>query len=187
MILGRILFLIEFLTKILMKHGNWFFRSFSCSNFKFHSSINQAFCSLRIKPISFCEQDNNRNCAPKNRLESRIICSSHTSTSSTFIKEIQLCACDWSAFIIHWNAEPTQDLFRCTLMLPFRTYQIACRLSPRVFLVEHFCTKFLTLSNSVLLPTSKPHESWKTNAILLSNIISFSISCSPLCHIFSKM
>ena len=66
------------------------------------------------------------------------------------------------------------------------TYQITCRWSLMSLLVERFCTKSLTLSSSDVLPASKPHESWKTNAVLLSNIISFSISCSPLCNTFSK-
>ena len=67
------------------------------------------------------------------------------------------------------------------------TYQITCRRSLRFLLVEHFCTKRLTIRSSNVLPASKPHESWKTNALLLSNVISFSISCSPLCHTFSKV
>ena len=66
------------------------------------------------------------------------------------------------------------------------TYQITCRRSLRFLLVEHFCTKRLTVRSSDVLPASKPRESWKTNALLLSNVISFSISCSPLCHTFSK-
>jgi len=66
------------------------------------------------------------------------------------------------------------------------TYQITCRWSLRSLLVEHFCTKFLTWSSSDVLPASKPRESWKTNAVLLSNIISFSILCSPLCCTFSN-
>ena len=41
----------------------------------------------------------------------------HTSTSTTLSKEIYLCPCNWSGFIIHWNAVPTQDGFRCTLLL----------------------------------------------------------------------
>ena len=59
------------------------------------------------------------------------------------------------------------------------------------FLVEHFCTKSLTLSSSDVLPASKPRESWKTNALLLSNnhiarlraqnpLLTFSINCSHL-------
>ena len=66
-ILGRILCLIELLTKILLKPGNWFFRSFDCSIFNIHSSINQVFNGLGIKHICFCKQDNNRNCAEKGK------------------------------------------------------------------------------------------------------------------------
>ena len=114
-----ILFLIELLTKLLLKPDNWFLWSFHCSIFNIHSSINQVFHCLGIKHVCFCKQDNDRNCAQKRKgCVQEVINSLHTLTSPTLSKEIWLCPCNWSGFITDWDAVPIQNVFRCALMLP---------------------------------------------------------------------
>ena len=188
MSLGRILFLVELLTKILLKLGNWFFWSFDCSMFNIHSSINQVFHHVCIKHVCFCKQDNNRNCAQKEKIAFKTL-----SIVYTPLPVPHLAKKFNSALVIGLASSliGMQYLYRmyadALLWYHSVTYHITCRWSLRFFLVERVCKKFLTLSSSDVLPASKPHESWKTNAVLLLNIISFSISCSPLCHTLSKM
>ena len=68
MFFGRILCLIELLTKILLKPGKWFFWSFDCSILNIHSIVNQVFDGMGIKHICFCKQHNNRSCAQKEKV-----------------------------------------------------------------------------------------------------------------------
>ena len=188
MILGRILCLIKLLTKFFLKPGNWFLWSFNCSIFGIHSSINQVFNGWGIKHICFCKQDNNRNCAPKGNMKFKRLSRFYTPLpvphslkkfNSALV--IGLASSLIGMQYLHWMYSIALECYHSI------TYQITCRCSLRSFLVEHFCTKSLTFSSSDVLPASNPRESWKTNAALLLNIISFSISCSPLCQTFSKM
>ena len=188
MSLGGILFLKEFVTKILLKPDNWFLWSFHCSIFNIHSSLNQVFDCWGIKHVCFCKQDNNRNCAQKenvtfNRLSIvytplPVPCSAKKFNSALVIGLAS------SLIGMQYLSRMNSDALQCYHSV---TYQMACSLSLRFFLAERFCKKSLTLSSSDVLPASKPRESWKIYPVLLSNIISFSISCSPLCHILSKM
>ena len=186
MSLGRILFLIELLTKILLKPGNWFFWGLHCSIFKIHSSINQMFHGLSIKHICFCEQHNNRNWAQKEMVKSRSSIAytplpvPHSAKKFNSALVIGLAS---SLIGMQYLHRMHSNALYCYYSV---TYQITCKRSPIIFSVEHLCTKSFTLFNSNVLPDSKPRESWKTNALLLLNIISFSISCSPLCNTFSK-
>ena len=188
MILGRILCLIELLTKLLVKPGNWFFWSFDCSIFIIHSSINQVFSALGIKHICFCKQDNNRNCAQKEKVKFSSLSIVYTPLpvphSLKKFNSALVIGLASSLIAMQYLYRIYSEAFQCYHSI---TYQITCRWSLMSLLVERFCTKSLTLSSSDVLPASKPRESWKTNAVLLSNLISFSISCCPLCHTFSKM
>ena len=187
MFLGRILFLIELLTKHLMKPGNWFIWSFNSSIFNIHSSIDQVIYGLGIKHVCFCEQDNNRNCAQKEIARCKRLSVVYTPLpvphSAKKFNSALVIGLASSLIGMQYLHRMYSDALLCYQSV---TYQIACRWSLRLLLVAHFCTKSLTLSNSDVLPASKPDESWKTNAVLLSNIISFSISCSPLCQSLSK-
>ena len=171
MILGRILCLIELLTNILLKPGNWFFWSFVCSIFNIHSIIDQVFDGMGIKHICFCKQDNNRNCAQKwkmkfNRLS--IIYPPlpvpHSLKKFNSALVIGLASSLIGMQYLHTRYSNTLKCYHSI------THQITCRWFLMSLLVERFCTKSLTLSSSDVLPASKPHESWKTNALLLSNI-----------------
>ena len=188
MFLGGILLFIELVAKILLKPGNWLFWSFNCSIFNIHSSINQMFNGLGIKHICFCKHNNNWNCGPKGKVKfERLFIVYSPLPVPHLLKKFN------SAVVIGLASSliGMQYLYRmdsdALLCYHLVTYQITCRWSMRCLLVEHFCTKSLTLLSSNVLPASKPRESWKTNALLLSNIISFVISCSPLWHTFSKM
>ena len=184
---GRILFFIELLTKTLLKSGDWFFRSFNCSIFNTHSTINQVFHSLGIKHVCFCKQDNNRNCTQQGKLRFRRSSIVYTPLpvphSAKKFNSALVIGLASSLIGMQYLHRMYSDALQCYHSV---TYQITCRWSLRSLLVERLCTKSLTLSSSDVLPASKPHESWKTNALLLSNVISFSISCSPLCHTVSK-
>ena len=186
MSLGGILFLIELLTKILFKPGNWFLWSFHCSIFNIHSSINQVFHHWGIQHVCFCKQDNNRNCTQKEKVTFKRLLTLYTPLpvphSAKKFNSALVIGLASSLIGIQYLYRMYPDTLQCYHLI---TYQITCRWSLRSLLVEHFCTKSLTLSSSDVLPASKPHESWKTNAVLLLNIISFSMSCSPLCHTFS--
>ena len=188
MILGRILRLIELLTKILLKPGNWFFWSFDCSIFNIHSIINQVFNGMGIKHICFCKQDNNRNCAQKEKVKIKSLSIVYTPLpvphSLKKFNSALVIGLASSLIGMQYLYRMDSEALQCYHSV---TYQITCRWAWMLVLVEHFCTKSSTLSSSDVLPASNPRESWKTNAILLSNIISSSISCSPLCQTFSKM
>ena len=187
MSLGRILLLIELLTRILMKSGNWFMWSFNCSIFNTHSSINQVFHGLGIKHICFCEQNNNRNCKQKGKVRFKRLSMVYTPlpVPHSLKKFNSALVTGLTTLLIgmQYLHRVYSDALYCYHSV---TYQITCKRSFIFFFVEDFRTKSLTFSSSDVLPASKPHESWKTNAILLSNIISFSISCSPRCHTLSK-
>ena len=183
MILGRILLLIKLLAKIPFKPGNWFFWSSNCSIFNIHSSINQVLNGLGIKHICFCKQDNNRNCAQTQKLKFNRLWIAYTPlpvphSLKKFNSALVIGLASLLIGMQYLHRMHSDALWYYHLI----TYQMTCRWSLRDLLVEHFCTKSLTLSSSDVLPASKPRESWKTNPILLSNLISFSISCSPLCH-----
>ena len=187
MLFGGILFLIELLTKILLKPGNWFLWSFYCSIFNIHSNINQRFNGLGIKHVCFCKQDNNRNCGLKEKVTFKRLLIVYTPLpvphSAKKFNSALVIGLSSSLIGMQYLYRMYSDALQCYHPV---TYQITCRRSPRSFSTEHFCMKALTLSSSDVLPASKPRESWKTNAVLLLNIISFSISCSPLCHNISK-
>ena len=187
MSLGGILFLIELLTKLLLKPGNWFLWSFHCSIFNIHSSINQVFHHWGIQHVCFCKQDNDRNWAQKGKVRFKRLSMVYTPLpvphSLKKFDSALVIGLASSLIGIQYLHRMCSDALHCYHWV---TYQITCRRSSIFFFVERFCMKSLTFSSSNVLPASKPRESWKTNAILLSNIISFSISCSPLCHTFSK-
>ena len=186
MILGGILFFIELLTKILLKPGNWFFWSFHCSIFNIHSSIKQVSNCLGIKHVCFCKQDNNRNYTQIRKVKFRRLLIVYTPLpvphSAKKFNSAVVIGLASSLIGMQYLHKMYSDALKCDHKV---TYQIMWRWSLRFLLVERFCMKSFTLSSSDVLPASKPRESWKTNAALLSNIISFSISCSPLCHTFS--
>ena len=187
MVLGRILFWIELLTKFILKPVNWFFWSFDCSLFNIHSSINQMFSGLSIQHICFCKQDYNRNWVQNKRVRFKRLSIVYTPLpvphSSKKFNSALVNGLTSSLIGMQYLCRMYSDALQCYHSI---TYQITWRWSTRFLLVERFCTKSLTLSSSDALPASKPHESWKTNAVLLLNIISFSISCPALCHTFSK-
>ena len=187
MSLGGILFLIELLTKTLLKSGNWFLWSFHCSIFKIYSRINQVFHCLGIKHVCFCKQDNNRNCVQKEKVTFKRLSIIYTPLpvphSAKKFNSALVIGLASSLIGMQYLYRMYSDALQCYHSV---TYQITCRWFPIFSPVERFCTKLLTLSSSDVLPASKPHESWKTNVVLPPNIISFSISCSPLCHTFRK-
>jgi len=172
MSLGRILCLIKLLTKVLLKFGNRFLWSFHCSIFNIHSTINQVCYGLGIKHICFCKQDNNRNCAQKGKVKFKTLSIvyiplpvPHSLKKFNSALVIGLAS---SLIGMQYLYRMYSDALYCYHSV---TYQITCRWSLRFLLVEHFCTKSLTLSSSDVLPASKPRESWKTNAVSLLNII----------------
>ena len=163
-------------------------RSFHCSFFNTHSSINQVFHSLGIKHICFCKQDNDRNCTQKGMVRFKRLSIIYTPLpvphSAKKFNSALVIGLASSLIGMQYLHMMYSDPLWCYHSV---TYQITCRWSLRFLLVERFCTKSLTLSSSDVLPASKPRESWKIYPVLVSNIISFSISCSPLCQTFSKM
>ena len=187
MSLGGILCLVELLSKIIFKPGNWSLWSFHCSIFNIHSSINQMFKCMSIKHVCFCKHNNNRNCAQKEKITFKRLSKVYTPLpvphSLKKFNSALVIGLASSLIGMQYLYRMYSDALQCYNWV---TYQITCRWSLRFLLVERFCTKSLTLSSSDVLPASKPRESWKTNAVLLLNIISFSISCSPLCHTLSE-
>lgn len=111
--------------------------------------------------------------------------STHTNPSSTFIEKLLLCCGDGSTVVTCWNAVPIQIhcIFLCVKKFGGLTHQIAWSCSFTLLVLERRSINDWTMFNSAVSPDSKPRESWKIKPGLPSNIIWFSISCSPRCDV----